>query len=291
MKSLFPNRTSNIEHRKLYNLLLLLFPASAWLIVFFILPVLIVLLYSFLERGTYGGITWVFTLSNYQRLFNWVFLGVIGRSLFLAFLTTAACLLVGYPLAFFIATRPPRWRNALLLLIMIPFWTNFLVRTYAWIILLRSEGVVNTALQNLQIITEPLNLLFTPFAVAIGLIYGYLPFMVLPLYSSIERFNFSLVEAAQDLGANDIRTFWRVFLPLTTRGIVAGSILVFVPAVGAFITPDILGGSKTIMVGNLIQNQFMKSRDWPFGSALSMLLTVIILVPVLIYFRVSDETE
>ncbi|MCC3412815.1 MULTISPECIES: ABC transporter permease [unclassified Microcoleus] len=291
MKSLFPNRTSNSEHRKLYNLLLLLFPASAWLSVFFVLPVLIVLLYSFLERGTYGGITWVFTLSNYQRLFSWVFLGVIGRSLFLAFLTTAACLLVGYPLAFFIATRPPRWRNALLLLIIIPFWTNFLVRTYAWIILLRSEGVVNIALQNLQIITEPLNLLFTPFAVAIGLIYGYLPFMVLPLYSSIERFNFSLVEAAQDLGANDIRTFWRVFLPLTTRGIVAGSILVFVPAVGAFITPDILGGSKTIMVGNLIQNQFMKSRDWPFGSALSMLLTVIILVPVLIYFRVSDETE
>jgi spermidine/putrescine transport system permease protein len=291
MKSLFPNRTSNSEHRKLYNLLLLLFPASAWLSVFFVLPVLIVLFYSFLERGTYGGITWVFTLSNYQRLFSWVFLGVIGRSLFLAFLTTAACLLVGYPLAFFIATRPPRWRNALLLLIIIPFWTNFLVRTYAWIILLRSEGVVNIALQNLQIITEPLNLLFTPFAVAIGLIYGYLPFMVLPLYSSIERFNFSLVEAAQDLGANDIRTFWRVFLPLTTRGIVAGSILVFVPAVGAFITPDILGGSKTIMVGNLIQNQFMKSRDWPFGSALSMLLTVIILVPVLIYFRVSDETE
>ncbi|MCC3419004.1 MAG: ABC transporter permease [Microcoleus sp. PH2017_29_MFU_D_A] len=291
MKSLFPNPKSNSEHRKLYNLLLLLFPASAWLSVFFVLPVLIVLLYSFLERGTYGGITWVFTLSNYQRLFSWVFLGVIGRSLFLAFLTTAACLLVGYPLAFFIATRPPRWRNALLLLIIIPFWTNFLVRTYAWIILLRSEGVVNIALQNLQIITEPLNLLFTPFAVAIGLIYGYLPFMVLPLYSSIERFNFSLVEAAQDLGANDIRTFWRVFLPLTTRGIVAGSILVFVPAVGAFITPDILGGSKTIMVGNLIQNQFMKSRDWPFGSALSMLLTVIILVPVLIYFRVSDETE
>lgn len=291
MKSLFPKLQSKIENRKLYNLLLLLFPASAWLIVFFILPVLIVLLYSFLERGTYGGITWVFTLSNYQRLFSWVFLGVIGRSLFLAFLTTAACLLVGYPLAFFIATRPPRWRNALLLLIMIPFWTNFLVRTYAWIILLRSEGVVNTALQNLQIITEPLNLLFTPFAVAIGLIYGYLPFMVLPLYSSIERFNFSLVEAAQDLGANDIRTFWRVFLPLTTRGIVAGSILVFVPAVGAFITPDILGGAKTIMVGNLIQNQFMKSRDWPFGSALSMLLTVIILIPVLIYFRVSDETE
>ncbi|MEG4816733.1 ABC transporter permease [Microcoleus sp. K5-D4] len=281
----------SVKNRQQTNLLLLLFPATAWLMVFFILPVLIVLLYSFLERGTYGGVTWIFTLSNYQRLFSGLFLGVIGRSLWLAFLTTATCLLVGYPLAFFIATRSPRWRNALLLLVIIPFWTNFLVRTYAWIILLRSEGVVNTALQSLQIISEPLNLLFTPFAVVIGLIYGYLPFMVLPLYSSIERFNFSLVEAAHDLGANDIRTFWRVFLPLTTRGIVAGSILVFVPAVGAFITPDILGGSKTVMVGNLIQNQFMKARDWPFGSALSMLLTVIILIPVLIYFRVSDETQ
>ncbi|XZN99782.1 MAG: ABC transporter permease [Microcoleus sp.] len=280
-----------VKTRQQTNLLLLLFPATAWLIIFFILPVLIVLLYSFLERGTYGGVTWIFTLSNYQGLFSGLFWGVIGRSLWLAFLTTVACLLVGYPLAFLIATRSPRWRNALLLLVIIPFWTNFLVRTYAWIILLRSEGVINTALQTLHIITEPLNLLFTPFAVAIGLIYGYLPFMVLPLYSSIERFNFSLVEAAQDLGANDIRTFWRVFLPLTTRGIVAGSILVFVPAVGAFVTPDILGGSKTMMVGNLIQNQFLKARDWPFGSALSMLLTVIVLIPVLIYFRLSDKTE
>jgi spermidine/putrescine transport system permease protein len=281
----------SLKTRQQTNLLLLLFPATAWLIIFFILPVLIVLLYSFLERGTYGGITWVFTLGNYQRLCSGLFLGVLWRSIWLAFLTTAACLLVGYPLAFFIATCSTRWRNGLLLLVIIPFWTNFLVRTYAWMILLRSEGVINTALQSLQIISEPLNLLFTPLAVAIGLIYGYLPFMVLPLYSSIERFNFSLVEAAQDLGANDIRTFWRVLLPLTTRGIVAGSILVFVPAVGAFITPDILGGSKTIMVGNLIQNQFLKSRDWPFGSALSMLLTVLVLIPVLIYFRVSDETQ
>jgi spermidine/putrescine transport system permease protein len=281
----------NLKNRQHINLLLLLFPAIAWLIIFFVLPLLIILAYSFLERGTYGGVTAVFTLSNYQRLFSEVFLGVIARSIWLAFLTTVACLLVGYPLAFFIATRPPRWRNALLLLVIIPFWTNFLVRTYAWMVLLQNQGVVNTALQSLQIINEPLTLLFTPFAVAIGLIYGYLPFMVLPLYSSIERFNFSLVEAAQDLGANDIRTFWRVFLPLTTKGIVAGSILVFVPAVGAFITPDILGGAKTIMVGNLIQNQFLKARDWPFGSALSVLLTLIVLIPVIIYLRVSDETQ
>jgi spermidine/putrescine transport system permease protein len=281
---------STIETRKRTNLLVLLFPATVWLLLFFIVPLLIVLLYSFLERGTYGGINWTFTLRNYQRIASsGIYLGVLWQSLWLGLITTVACLLIGYPLAFFIATRPPRWRNALLLLIIIPFWTNFLVRTYAWIVLLRTEGVVNVALQSLQILDEPLPLLFTPFAVIVGLIYGYLPFMILPLYATMERFNFSLVEAAQDLGGNDFRTFTRVVLPLTMRGIVAGSILVFVPAVGAFITPDILGGAKTLMVGNLIQSQFLKARHWPFGSALSIVLMAIVLVPVLIYFRVSEE--
>ena len=282
-----------LKTRKQTNLLLLLFPGTFWLVIFFVVPLLIVLMYSFLERGTYGGVTWTFTLHNYQRLLgdrnSYIYLGVLWRSLWLAFLTTTACLLIGYPLAFFIATRSPRWKNALLLLVIIPFWTNFLVRTYAWIVLLQSKGVINVALQSLQIINEPLNLLFTPFAVTIGLIYGYLPFMVLPLYSTLERFNFTLVEAAQDLGANDLRTLWRIVLPLTKRGIIAGSILVFVPTVGAFITPDILGGAKTMMVGNLIQNQFLKARDWPFGSALSMLLMVLVLIPMLIYFHLSEE--
>ncbi|WP_449419326.1 ABC transporter permease [Phormidium nigroviride] len=285
-----------LKTRKKTNLLLLLFPGTFWLVTFFVVPLLIVLTYSFLERGTYGGVTWTFTLASYQRLLgdrnSYIYLGVLWRSLWLAFLTTAACLLIGYPLAFFIATRrSPGWKNALLLLVIIPFWTNFLVRTYAWIVLLQSKGVINVALQSLQIINEPLNLLFTPFAVTIGLIYGYLPFMVLPLYSTIERFNFTLVEAAQDLGANDLRTLWRIVLPLTRRGIIAGSILVFVPTVGAFITPDILGGAKTMMVGNLIQNQFLKARDWPFGSALSMLLMVLVLIPMLIYFHISENEK
>lgn len=282
---------STIETRNRTNLLVLLFPATAWLLIFFIVPLLIVLLYSFLERGTYGGVTWTFTLSNYQRLANEIYLGVLWRSLWLAFITTVACLLIGYPLAFFIATRSPRWRNALVLLVIIPFWTNFLVRTYAWIVLLRQQGVVNVALQSLQLVDEPLNLLFTPFAVIVGLIYGYLPFMVLPLYATMERFNFSLVEAAHDLGANDLRTFIRVVLPLTMRGIVTGSLLVFIPAVGAFVTPDILGGAKTLMIGNLIQNQFLKARNWPFGSALSILLMAVVLVPALIYFYMSDEAS
>ena len=279
---------STLETRKTRNLLILLLPATIWLLIFFIIPLITVLVYSFLERGTYGGVTWEFTLKNYQRLANDLYLNIFWRSLGLASLTTLICLIIGYPLAFFIATSSTRWRNLLLFLVIIPFWTNFLVRTYAWMIILRSEGMINTMLQSLNLIQEPLNLLFTPFDVIVGLIYGYLPFMILPLYATIERLNFSLVEAAQDLGANQIRTFFRIILPLTLPGIIAGSILVFIPALGAFITPDILGGAKTVMVGNLIQNQFLQARDWPFGSALSMGLMVLVLIPVMIYFRSSN---
>ncbi len=286
-----PQKSSHfpLKTRKTRQLLLLLLPPTLWLVIFFIIPLVIVLIYSFLERGTYGGITWEFTLRNYQRLANDLYLNIFARSLGMAALTTLICLIIGYPLAFFIATISPRWRNLLLFLVIIPFWTNFLVRTYAWMIILRSEGLINTVLQSLNLIQEPLNLLFTPFAVIVGLIYGYLPFMILPLYAILERFNFSLVEAAQDLGANDIKTFFRIILPLTSPGILAGSILVFIPALGAFITPDILGGAKTVMIGNLIQNQFLQARHWPFGSALSMGLMLLVLIPVLIYFRSSNS--
>ena len=280
---------SNIEKSQLKKLLILLFPATIWLLIFFIIPLVIVLIYSFLERGTYGGIIWEFTLDNYQRLAQGIYWVIFWRSLFFAFITTIICLLIGYPLAYLIATIRQPWRNVLLMLVIIPFWTNFLVRTYAWIVLLRTQGVFNITLQSLQLTDKPLTLLFTPFAVTIGLVYGYLPFMVLPLYATIERFNFSLLEAAQDLGANDLRTFFRIILPLTIRGIFAGCLLVFIPVFGTFITPDILGGAKTMMVGNLIQNQFLKARNWPFGSALSIALMMIVLIPVIIYFRVSEE--
>jgi spermidine/putrescine transport system permease protein len=277
-----------IETRKRTTLLVLLLPATIWLTLFFILPLLIVLIYSFLERGTYGGVALEFTFRNYQRLLSPLYLNIFLRSVGLAAFTTITCLFIGYPLAFFVATRPPRWRNLLLFLVIIPFWTNFLVRTYAWIIILRAEGVINTLLQTLNLIDQPLDLLFTPLAVIIGLVYGYLPFMILPLYATLERFNFSLIEAAHDLGANDFRTFIRVIFPLTLKGIIAGSILVFIPALGAFITPDILGGAKTLMVGNVIQNQFLQARNWPFGSALSMILMLLVIVPVAIYFRTEE---
>ncbi|MEM9542155.1 MAG: ABC transporter permease [Cyanobacteria bacterium P01_E01_bin.42] len=277
------------DTRKKINLFVFLFPGTLWLVFFFVFPLAIVLIYSFLERGTYGGVSWIFTIDNYERIFNPIYWTVFLRSLSFAFLTTFTCLLVGYPLAFFIVMQPQKWRNILLLLIIIPFWTNFLVRIYAWIVLLRSEGVINVVLQGLGIVGEPLELLFTPFAVSVGLIYGYLPFMILPLYATIEKFNFSLIEASHDLGANDWRTFWRVILPLTSRGIIAGSLLVFIPAVGEYVTPDILGGAKTLMMGNLVQNQFSGARNWPFGSVLSIAMMAIVLLPIIVYFRVSDE--
>ncbi|PSF39433.1 spermidine/putrescine ABC transporter permease [Aphanothece hegewaldii CCALA 016] len=283
-------RTTTLETRKKINLFVLLFPALMFLVLFFVLPLLLVLIYSFLERGTYGGVNWTFTLDSYQRLTKGVYWGILGRSCWLAFLTTIVCLIVGYPMAFFIATRLQPWRRILFFLVIIPFWTNFLVRTYAWMVLLRTEGVINTILQSLNLIKEPLELLFTPFAVSLGLIYGYLPFMILPLYATLEKFNFSLIEAAHDLGANDLKTFWRVVLPLSRRGIISGSLLVFIPSVGAFITPDLLGGAKTIMIGNVIQNQFIKSRDWPFGSALSIVMMSIILIPIL-YYLLSFEKQ
>jgi spermidine/putrescine transport system permease protein len=201
--------------------LFFLLPATLWLVIFFFLPLLLVLVDSFLTPDISGS-NWHFSLEQYQRIGDPLYLGIFWRSIWLGFLATIACLVIGYPLAFSIVLQPQRWRSALLLLIIIPFWTNFLVRIYAWIGILQREGLINSVLTTLKIVEQPLDLLFTPLAVAIGLIYGYLPFMVLPIYSSLEQFDFTLVEAAQDLGANAINTFWRVVFPLTLRGIISG---------------------------------------------------------------------
>ncbi|MBO9405327.1 MAG: ABC transporter permease, partial [Thermomicrobium sp.] len=236
----------------------------------------------------YGAVAWAFTLENYARLFDWLYIRVFLVSVWLALLTTVICLVIGYPFAFVIARSPRRWRNALLVLVLIPFWTNFLVRTYAIMLLLRADGLINNALQWLGLIDRPLSLLFTPFAVVLGLVYGYLPFMILPIYASIEKFDFTLVEAAQDLGANAWHVFWRVLLPLTLPGVLAGSILVFIPSVGAFVTPDLLGGGKVVMIANLINQQFLTVRHWPFGSAISFVLMAIVLAATMLYFRIGE---
>ncbi len=266
-------------------------PSALYLLVLFVIPLLIVLVYSFLTRGTYGQIVWEFTLQNYVRVFDPLYLGILWYSILMAGLNTLLCLLLSYPFAYHLArVGNARTRNVLLTLVMIPFWTNFLIRTYAWRVILGTDGPLNGALMALGVIEEPLSLLFNNGAVIVGLVYGYMPFMVLPLYAAIERIDFSLVEAANDLYANGRAAFLRVVLPLSMPGIVAGSILVFIPSLGTFVTTDLLGGSKTVMIGNLIQSQFLTSRDWPFGSAFSMLLMAAVLGATLFYFRKGGRT-
>jgi spermidine/putrescine transport system permease protein len=279
-----------IRRRPGLGILALIFPSLFWLIVFFLIPLVIVFVYSFLKRGPYGQIEWEFNLQNYARFFDPLYLRVFARSFKIAGITTLVCFLLGYPMAYWMATRPPRWRNTLLLLLMIPFWTNFLVRTYAWILILRDSGLVNNALMSLGLISQPLPLFGNDLAIIIGLVYGWFPDMVLPCYAAIERLDFSLVEAAQDLYANELRAFGRVIFPLTLPGIVAGSILVFIPSLGAYVTPDLLGGAKSVMIGNVIQSQFLSVRDYPFGSAFSFVLMAMMLIATLLYFRVGGRT-
>jgi spermidine/putrescine transport system permease protein len=260
------------------------------LVGFFVLPLGYLLGVSFARRSPYGTVEWILGLANYARAFQPLYLEIYWRSLWMAAATTALCALLGYPVAYTIARRvPARWKSALLLLAVIPFWTSFLIRTYAWMVILRTEGVANTLLLDLHLIHEPLRLLYTPLAVFIGLVYGELPFMILPLYVALEKIDPSLLEAAEDLGASGRRAFWKVTLPLSRPGLVAGTILVFIPSVGAFITPDLLGGARTMMVGNLIQNQFAMVRDQPFGSAVAFLLTFVVLALLALTLRTAQR--
>lgn len=258
-------------------------PTTLWLLIFFVLPLVIVLIVSFMSRGRGGVAIMPPTIEHYQRTFG-IFSIILWRSIGLAALTTVVCLVVGYPLAFFISTRRSRlFQQITLFLVILPFWTNFLIRTYAWRILLGDEGTINGVLVSLGLISESLKMLNTQFAVLVGLVYGFLPFMVLPIYASVERFNFRYVDAAHDLGANDARAFVRVVLPLTLPGVLAGCALVFIPSVGAFVTPDLLGGTKGLMIGNLINNQFGGSGNMPLGSALSIVMMAVVMLSLVIY--------
>jgi len=270
----------------------LLAGSLVWLVGFFLFPLANLLAVSFARRSPYGTIEWILGLSNYARAFQPIYLEIYLRSLWMALLTTALCALLGYPVAYSLALRvSARWRSALLLLAVIPFWTSFLIRTYAWMVILRSEGVINNLLLGLRVIEDPLHLLYTPVAVFVGLVYGELPFMILPLYAVLQKLDPTLLEAAQDLGASRWRTFRKVTLPLSSPGLIAGGILVFISSIGAFITPDLLGGARTMMVGNLIQNQFALVRDQPFGSAVAFLLTFAVLVLLLSSLRSAKRAS
>ncbi len=251
---------------------ILLAPGLTWLVLFLVIPCGLIFVYSFFERGVYGGIDYLFGPQNYLRAADTLYLRIFLQSFKIALITTALALLIGYPAAYFIALAPPRRQNALLILAILPFWSNYLIRTYAWIVLLNREGLINRALGGIGLIDEPLPLLYNEFSIVVGLLYAYLPFMILTLYASIARLGPELREASSDLGGNALQTFLGVTLPLTVPGIAAGSVFVFVLSIGNFITPDLLGGGRSIMVGNLIYDQFLSARDWPFGSALAFVL-------------------
>jgi spermidine/putrescine transport system permease protein len=264
-------------------------PSYVYLVLFFALPLLIVVVYSFATRSVRGAtVLGGWNLDSYRRLNDDLVLDIAWRSLWIAVLTTLLCLVVSYPFAYYLATRSARIRGVLLVLVMIPFWSNLLVRTYAWRFLLSGDGPFTSLLAAIGF--EDVRLLFTPTAVIIGLVYGYMPFMILPLYASIERLDHSLVEAARDLYATGWQSFWKVIWPLTRPGVIAGSILVFIPSFGAYVTPEILGGRGSTMLGSYIARQFIgTASDWPFGSALSVTILFVMMIAATAYFRTGGR--
>jgi len=269
----------------------LISPTTIYLLLFMILPMILVAVLSFMARGTYGNVIYSFNFQNYTRLVDPIYLRILLYSMGVGLATMLFTVLIGYPLAYFIARSPVRQRSLYLFLILLPFWTNFIIRIYAWIMILRTEGLLNTFLLNLGLIKIPLDILYTPTAVLIGMVYEFLPFMVLPLYTSLEKIENAQLEAAADLGARPWRAFLRITLPLSIPGMIAGSILVFIPAMGMFVVPDLMGGAKTVLVGNVIRNQFLTSRDWPFGAAGSVFLLILTLVFTLYYTRKAGFGE
>lgn len=268
-----PNNSS--ARRPGWTAFLMLSPLVLWMAAFIVAPAGLLLIYSFGQRDELGRVVFEFTWENYQRVFDPVYLSILWRSVAYAGITTLLCVVIGYPAAYCIARAGERWRQILLLAVMVPFWTSFLIRTYAWITILKREGLLNAVLQGLHMTTNPLDLMYTPTAVVIGLVYAYLPFMILPIYTSAEKLDQGVIEAAFDLGAGPLRAFAHVIIPLTSPGITAGVLLVFVPAIGMFAITDLMGGARVPMIGNVIQNQFFQARDWPFGAALGIVFMLL----------------
>lgn len=281
------------QHKKKFDPapLWTLTPVSVWVAIFIALPMLLILVVSFMKRGTYGGIVYDVNIHNYIRFLDPLYMQVILNSLVVAFLTTFFCIVIGYPFAYIVARSPIKYRSMLLMLIIIPFWSSSLIRTYSWIVLLRTEGVINNVLLSLGIINEPLALLYNLGAVTVGMTYTLFPFMVLPLFASIEKLDQNLLEAARDLGAGPWQVFRRITLPLTMPGVIAGSLLVFIPTLGLFFISDLMGGSRIMMISNLIKNQFLVARNWPFGAAASVMLLIMTLAMIAFYLRKAGSKD
>lgn len=287
--------------RKRLRLVGLLSPVTVLLTVFFIAPLSILFVYAFLEPGLYGGVEWNFYHHNFGRILGWadgvyeefdpVYLGIFARSFRLALTTVAITLVICYPAALWVSSLPGKWKSFFLFLITLPFFASLVVRLFAWVLILRPTGWINETLMGIGAITRPLEMLYTEGAVVLGMVYIFVPFMFLPLYASLEKLDRGLLEASMDLGAGRLKTFLRVTLPLSVPGMVGGSIIVFIPSLGNFIVPDLLGGAKVLMIGNLVEQQFLQARNWPFGSALAWMVMAAVLVFLLIYVSVVNRAE
>ena len=278
---------------------LLLGPVSILLLIFFVCPLGIMMIYSVLAPGLYGGVEWTWYPHNFGRILGFadpmfedydpVYLSIFFRSVRLAFTAVIATLLVCYPAAFMVSRLPEKWKSFCLFLITLPFFASLIVRLFIWVLILKQTGFVNTILMDLDIISRPLEMIYTEGAIILGMVYIYIPFMFLPVYASVEKLDWQLIRASQDLGANAVQTFLRVVLPLTLPGVIGGSIIVFIPALGNFVVPTVLGGAKVLMLGNLIEQQFLAARNWPFGASLAMLVMTAVLL--LLFFYVRYETR
>ncbi|MEV6342871.1 ABC transporter permease [Actinoplanes sp. NPDC051851] len=260
----------------------LLGPGLGYLTALMVVPLALVLSYTIFQRGRFGGLVYEPTVENFTRLADPLYLDVLGTSAWIAGVTTLLALLIGYPTAYVIARLPARARTIALIALVLPFWTNFLIRTYAWIVLLSPAGLVNDALTGWGLIDEPLELLYTKPAIVAGLLYAYLPLMILPLYAALEKLDGELLEAAANLGARPARAFFTITWPLTLPAVLTGCVFVFVPSLGNFIVPELLGGGRTAMVGNLVRDQFLKARDWPFGATLALAVVAMLMILLLL---------
>ncbi|CAM4235338.1 ABC transporter permease [Paenibacillus phoenicis] len=260
-------------------------PVFLWLCLFLVVPMLIVIGISFMGRDELGNVVLDFNLDAYALFFDPLYLGIYWDTIVLSVMTTALCLLLSYPLAYYIANAGPRMQTWGLVLITVPFWINFLIRTYAWVLLLRTQGIVNEFLLSIGLISEPLQMLYTKGAVLLGMVYTFIPFMVLPIFVALEQMDKRLLEAASDLGASSWKAFWHITLPQTKSGIMTGSVLVYVSTTGMFVVTDILGGAKSAMISNIIQSQFLGARNWPFGSALSVIFVITSLILIALFNR------
>ena len=293
--------TGSARQRRRLQLVQLLAPITVFLGIFFLAPLSILLVYAFLEPGLYGGVVWNYYDQNFGRILGWadgvyeeydpVYIQIFLRSVRLALTTVLGSLVICYPAALWVSRLPERWKSFCIFLITLPFFASLVVRLFAWVLILKPSGWINETLLALSLITEPFDMLYTEGAVIVGMVYVLIPFMFLPLYASLEKLDRSLLEASSDLGANRLKSFLRVTLPLSLPGIVGGSIIVFIPSLGNFVVPDLLGGAKVLMIGNLVEQQFLMARNWPFGSALAMSILAAVLIFLLIYVSIVTRSE